>query len=42
MVQWSASPIMMMERIASRLMTGREPGSPRHTGQTRVLGSASW
>ena len=27
--------------LAARLMTGRTPGMPRHTAQTRVFGSAA-
>jgi hypothetical protein len=30
----------MVASIAALLATGRVPGSPRHTGQTWVLGSA--
>ena len=30
----------MIRRIASRFGTGRDPGWPRQTGQTFVLGSA--
>ena len=33
---------MMIERMASRLMTGSVPGRPRQTGQTLVLGGAAW
>jgi hypothetical protein len=28
----------MVASIAARFATGSEPGSPRHTGQIRVLG----
>ena len=31
----------MADSTALPLMAGREPGSPRHTGQTFVFGSAS-
>jgi hypothetical protein len=40
MVQFSARPIRMVDSTAIRLTTGSEPGSPRQTGQTCVLGSA--
>jgi len=40
MVQFRASPVMMVYSTALRLMTGSTPGMPRHTGQTRVFGSA--
>src|SRR3954469_18610597 len=40
MSQLSASPIRMVASMAARVATGRAPGSPRHTGQTWVLGSA--
>src|SRR5215212_9865394 len=39
-VQCSASPMRMAYSTAWRLITGRDPGRPRHTGQMLVLGSA--
>src|SRR3954466_12356254 len=33
-------PVVMTCSTARRLMTGRAPGSPRHTGQTWVFGGA--
>src|SRR5680860_1634415 len=39
MSQSRARPILMVESTAFSLTTGKEPGSPRHTGQVRVLGS---
>ena len=38
--QPSASPIRIVASIAAALATGSAPGSPRHTGQVWVLGSA--
>jgi hypothetical protein len=40
MVQFRARPMRIVYSIATRLVTGREPGSPRHTGHTAELGSA--
>ena len=40
MSQLRASPIRMADSTAVRLTTGSAPGSPRHVGQTCVLGSA--
>ena len=40
MSQFSASPMRMADSTAIWLSTGSEPGSPRHTGHTWVLGSA--
>ncbi len=40
MSQCSASPIRIVDSIATSLGTGSEPGRPRQTGQTWVLGSA--
>src|SRR5579864_7002755 len=37
---FSASDASMASSTAWRLSTGRAPGSPRHTGQTLVLGAA--
>ena len=39
MEQLSANPIRIADSTALPLMTGSEPGSPRHTGHTWVLGS---
>src|SRR2546423_15718143 len=39
-VECSASPMRMAYSTAWRLRTGSEPGSPRHTAQTLVLGSS--
>ena len=39
MEQFSASPIRIVYSIAAWLGTGSDPGRPRHTGQTSVLGS---
>src|ERR1700747_2195745 len=40
MVQFRARPIRIVYSIAARFTTGSEPGRPRQTGQTWVLGSA--
>ena len=40
MSQFSASPMRMADSTAAWLSTGSDPGSPRHTGHTWVLGSA--
>ena len=40
MEQFSASPIRIADSTALALTTGSEPGRPRQTGQTWVLGSA--
>ena len=40
MEQFNASPMRMAYSMAFALATGSEPGSPMHTGQTWVLGSA--
>src|SRR5712692_1080840 len=40
MVQFSASPVRMANSTALRLMTGKTPGMPRHTGHVWVLGAA--
>jgi hypothetical protein len=40
MEQFRASPIRIADSTALTLTTGSEPGSPRQTGQTWVLGSA--
>src|ERR1700752_93338 len=40
MSQCSASPIRIADSTAASFSTGSEPGSPRHTGHTWVLGSA--
>ena len=42
MVHPSASPVLMTSSTACLLMTGRTPGIPMHTGQTKVLDGASW
>ena len=39
-MQFSARPILIVNSIAAALVTGSEPGRPRQTGQTWVLGSA--
>ena len=39
-MQLSASPMRIVASMAARLATGSEPGRPRQTGQTWVLGSA--
>src|SRR3954468_10358568 len=39
-VQCNAKPMRMANSTACRLSTGSEPGSPRQTGHTLVLGSA--
>src|SRR3954451_22585568 len=39
-VQCSAKPIVMANSTAWRLSTGNDPGRPRQTGQTFVLGSS--
>ncbi len=38
MRQFRASPIRMADSTAAPLTTGRDPGSPRHTGHTWVFG----
>ena len=38
--QPNASPISSPKWIAWALTTGSDPGSPRHTGQVRVLGAS--
>ena len=38
--QSSAMPIISPKWIARALVTGSDPGIPRHTGQVRVLGSS--
>src|SRR5215472_5089203 len=40
MVQFSAKPIRIVYSTAVLLITGNEPGRPRHTGQTPELGGA--
>ena len=40
MVQFRARPIRIVYSIAIRFTTGSEPGRPRQTGQTWLLGSA--
>src|ERR687887_75377 len=40
MRQCSARPMRLANSIARALTTGSEPGSPRHTAQTWLLGSA--
>src|ERR687887_1508914 len=40
MRQCSARPMRLANSIARALTTGSEPGSPRHTGHTWLLGSA--
>ena len=41
-VQPRANPVLTTSSTARRLITGRTPGMPKHTGQTTLLGSASW
>ena len=40
MSQLSANPIRIADSTALRFRVGSEPGSPRQTGHTWVLGSA--
>jgi hypothetical protein len=39
MSQFSANPMRIADSTACWLSTGSDPGSPRHTGHTWVLGS---
>ena len=36
------NPSLIADLTASKLTEGSEPGSPRHTSQTKLLGSISW
>ena len=40
MVQFRARPMRIAYSIAVRLVTGSDPGRPRHTGHTWLFGSA--